>query len=38
VGAILTGGNIERARFLEVLSGRTPACATTRSDVARDTP
>ena len=24
-GAILSGGNIERARFLEVLSGRTPA-------------
>lgn len=25
VGVILSGGNIERARFLEVLSGRTPA-------------
>jgi threonine dehydratase len=34
VGVILTGGNIERARFLEVLSGRTPACATVRSEGA----
>ena len=24
VGVVLTGGNIERARFLQVLSGRTP--------------
>jgi threonine dehydratase len=26
VGVILTGSNIERARYLEVLSGRTPVC------------
>ena len=24
VGVVLTGGNIERARFLQVLNGRTP--------------
>jgi threonine dehydratase len=27
VGLVLSGGNIERARFLQVLSGLTPACA-----------
>ena len=27
VAAVLSGGNIERARFLEVLGGATPAAA-----------
>jgi threonine dehydratase len=31
VGVILSGGNIERARFLEILGGATPAVATSRT-------
>jgi threonine dehydratase len=34
VGVILSGGNIERARFLQVLGGQTPACATGSSPLA----
>jgi threonine dehydratase len=36
VGLILTGGNIERARLLQVLSGKTPAVDTGRVTSPRD--
>jgi threonine dehydratase len=31
VGVVLSGGNIERARFLEILSGVTPAAIASRT-------